>query len=232
MKESGGPWGGAIVGRSRRACEHLEGAAMKLYGIGKTRWNRPYWLMREMDVDFEEVIVDPRIGEHLTDEFRALNPNGKLPVLVDGDFVLFESVAICHYLTEKYPDKGMMPSDPLQRALAHQWIMFCATELESALWRVDKHTFVYPEEKRIPADIELAKQDYLSSAKVLDKAMEDREFILGDRFSVADVILGYVIIWAGWEKLLGKTPNLLRYRDSLMGRPALPKMLKTAPLGH
>ena len=63
---------------------------MKLYGIGKTRWNRPYWLMQEMGVEFEEIIIDPRIGEHRTAEFLKLNPHGKLPVLVDGEVVFQE----------------------------------------------------------------------------------------------------------------------------------------------
>jgi glutathione S-transferase len=202
---------------------------MKLYGIGKTRWNRPFWLMQEMGVEFETVIVDPRLGEHQSDEFRKLNPNGKLPVLVDGDVVLFESVAICHYLVEKFPDRDLMPKDPVERALVHQWIMFCATELESALWRIDRHLFIYPEEKRIPADIELAKEDYLKAARVLDAAMEGRNYLVVDRFSLADIVLGYVVVWAGWENLLETTTNLARYRDRLLQRAAIPEALKSPP---
>ncbi|MCA9778409.1 MAG: glutathione S-transferase family protein [Candidatus Eremiobacteraeota bacterium] len=203
----------------------------QLYGIGKTRWNRPYWLLNEMGVEFEPVIIDPRLGEHQSAEFKKLNPNGKLPVLVDGDLVLFESVAICHYLVEKFPEKKMMPIEPSFRAQAYQWIMFCATELESALWRIDRHTFIYPEEKRLAADIELAKEDYLRGARVLDSHMEGREFVAGDSFSVADVVLGYVIFWSEWEKLLEETPHLKAYRARLLGRPALPEMLRTPPLG-
>ena len=202
---------------------------MKLYGIGKTRWNRPYWLLQEMGIEFEKVIIDPRLGEHLTDEYRQLNPYGKLPVLVDHDVVVFESVAICHYLVEKYPNCGLMPVDPVQRAQVHQWIMFCATEMESALWRIDRHLFIYPEKKRIPADVQLAREDYLKAAGVLDAHMEEREYVLGEKFSVADVVLGYVIVWAGWELLLESTPNLTRYRETLLQRAAVPDALKSPP---
>lgn len=124
-----------------------------------------------------------------------------------------------------------MPIEPSFRAQAYQWIMFCATELESALWRIDRHTFIYPEEKRLAADIELAKEDYLRGARVLDSHMEGREFVAGDSFSVADVVLGYVIFWSEWEKLLEETPHLKAYRARLLGRPALPEMLRTPPLG-
>ena len=203
---------------------------MRLYGIGKTRWNRPYWLLQEMGVEFEPIIIDPRLGEHQSEGFRKLNPNGKLPVLVDGDLVLFESLAICLYLVEKFPEKKMLPEDPASRALAYQWMMFCATELESALWRIDRHTFIYPEEKRLPADIELARGDYLKGARVLDAHMDGREFVAGERFSVADVVLGYVLFWSEWEKLLDETPNLKRYRARLLERPALPEALRTPPL--
>lgn len=202
---------------------------IQLYGIGKTRWNRPYWLLQEMGLEFEPVVIDPRVDQHLTPEFRALNPNCKLPVLVDGDRVLFESAAICYYLAEKYPDRGMMPDDLEQRARVHQWIFHCVTELEPPLWRIDRHSFIYPQEKRIAADIELAREDYRRAAAVLDRAMEGRDFVVGDRLSLADIIIGYVLIWSGWEGMLEEFSDLAQYVSRLKERPALPEMLKTPP---
>ena len=83
--------------------------------------------------------------------FLRLNPAGKIPVLVDGDLVLTESAAIVLYLAEKYPAKGLIPTDLKQRAQAYRWLMFAVTELEQPLWRILRHTALYPENKRLPA---------------------------------------------------------------------------------
>lgn len=77
---------------------------MKVYGFPPTRSIRVLWTLRELDVEFEFINVDPTKGEHRRPEFLAVNPAGKLPVLVDGDFILTKSVAIVLYLAEKYPE--------------------------------------------------------------------------------------------------------------------------------
>ena len=74
------------------------------------------------------------------------------------------------------------------------------------------------------------ESETLVTVRVLDAHMEGREFVAGERFSVADVVLGYVIFWSEWEKLLDETPNLKRYRALLLERPALPETLRTPPL--
>src|SRR5207245_2134250 len=83
----------------------------------------------------------------------------KLPALVDGDRVLTESVAIVLYVAEKYPDKNLLPRDIGARAECYRWLMFAATELEQPLWRIAKHTAILPKEKRIDADVALARED-------------------------------------------------------------------------
>ncbi len=94
---------------------------MKLYGFPPTRSMRVLWTLRELEVEFELVNVDPVRGEVRAPEFLALNPAGKLPVLVDGDFVLTESVAICLYLAEKYPGKALLGSGLRARAEVSRW---------------------------------------------------------------------------------------------------------------
>src|SRR3954470_5596278 len=84
--------------------------AMQLYGFPPTRSIRVLWTLRELDVEFEFINVDPTKGELRRPDFLAVNPAGKLPVLVDGDFILTESVAIVLYLAEKYPEKGLLPA--------------------------------------------------------------------------------------------------------------------------
>ena len=103
---------------------------MKLYEFAPTRSIRARWTLQELGVDFEAITVDPLAGEHHSPAFLKINPAGKLPVLVDGDMVLTESVAIVLYLAEKYRDKGLMPIDAQQRAQMIRWLLFTTTELD------------------------------------------------------------------------------------------------------
>src|SRR3954452_5865788 len=111
-------------------------APMKLYEFGPTRSIRVRWTLQELGVPFESVPVNLLAGEHRRPEFLKINPAGKLPVLVDGDLVLTESVAIVLYLADKYPEKGLIPTALEQRAQLHRWLLFTATELEQPLWRI------------------------------------------------------------------------------------------------
>src|SRR5262245_10807484 len=108
-----------------------------------------------------------------------INPAGKLPVLVDGDMVLTESVAIVLYLAEKYRDKGLFPIDAQQRAQMIRWLLFTTTELEQPLWRIARHTTLYPENKRLPGEVALAREDFADMANVLEAHMSGRKFVVG-----------------------------------------------------
>lgn len=150
-------------------------------------------------------------------------------MLQDGDLVVFESVAICLYLAEKYPEGGLIPADRRARTLMHQWIFFGVTELEPPLWRIDKHIFIYPEAKRLPADIALAREDYRLAAAVLDEAMTGSLYLAGDQFTLADIVVGYLLVWSGWEGMLQEFPHLARYVQRLLARPGVPEYLLTPP---
>jgi glutathione S-transferase len=201
---------------------------MKLYGFGPTRSLRALWGLKELGLEFEFVPVNLQAGEHRRPEFLALNPAGKVPVLVDGDLVLTESAAIVLYLAEKYPDKGLMPTSLQQRAQVYRWIMFAMTELEQPLWRMAKHTFLYPENKRLPRDIELAREDFLAMASVLDRHMQGRQFIVGDRITAADCVTAYLMDWANEHHLLDGLPNLKGYLQRMYARSAAPQRIAEA----
>lgn len=192
---------------------------MKLYEFGPTRSIRVRWTLQELGVPFEAETVNLIKGEHKSPAFLALNPAGKLPVLVDGDLVLNESVAIAIYLAEKYPEKSLMPKDPKARADLIRQLFFIATELEQPLWRIARNTNVYPEPDRVAADIPVARRDFSEMAAVMEKHMRGREFVAGDRFTVADPILAYTLDWANLEELLGDCPALRTYMDRMYARP-------------
>jgi glutathione S-transferase len=201
---------------------------MKLYEFPPTRSIRARWTLQELGVPFDAVTVNLIAGEHRRPEFLAINPAGKVPVLVDGDVVLTESIAIVVYLAEKFPEKGFLPADPGARAQAMRWLLFTTTELEQPLWRMAKHKFIYPEEKRLPADIALAREEFVAMAEVLDRHMAGRDFVVGDTVTVADFVLGYTLDWAQIGELLDGFPGLEAYRARLYARPRAPMRINDA----
>ena len=195
---------------------------LTVYGTPGTRSSRVTWTLEELGLDYQFKKIDLRAGEGQRPPFIDLNPGGKVPVLTDGDLVLTESVAICCYLADLKPEAGLIPplTDPAARATHLQWCCFAISELEQPLWSMAKHTFALPEDKRIAAMLATAGWEFRRPVKVLTTALQDREYILGDRFSVADILLGHTLAWARMVKLpLGDV--LDGYADRLLTRPAL-----------
>ena len=201
---------------------------MKLYEFAPTRSIRARWILQELGLDFEAISVDLPARQHCGAEFLELNPAGKVPVLVDGDLVLSESVAIVLYLAEKYPEGGFIPADPQLRAETYRWILFTVTELEQPLWRISKHTALFPEEQRIPADVALARREFLPMAAVLEKHMKGRAYVVGESLTAADFIVAYTLDWANLDELLGECPNLRAYLERMYARPRAPQRIAAA----
>lgn len=201
---------------------------MKLYGFAGTRSQRALWGLKEVDADFEFISVNLLEGEHKRPEFLRLNPAGKVPVLVDGDRVIPESAAIVLYLADKYPQKGLLPTDLNERAQVYRWTLFAVTELEQPLWRITRHTLVYPPDQRLPADIELARADFATMAAILEEHLDARDFIVGDRLTVADCVTAYLIDWANEVRLIDAFPRLQAYLERLYARPEAPKRIAEA----
>jgi glutathione S-transferase len=202
--------------------------SMKLYGFGPTRSLRALWGLRELGADFEFISVNLMAGEQQRPDFLRLNPAGKVPILVDGDFVVTESAAIVLYLADKYRAKQLLPDDLKIRAQVYRWVMFAVTELEQPLWRIAKHTMVYSEDKRLPADISLARQEFGEMAAVLDRHMEGRTFIVGDNITAADCVTAYLIDWANEQHLIDNYAQLRAYLGRMYARPAAPARIAEA----
>jgi glutathione S-transferase len=201
---------------------------MKLYEFAPTRSIRVRWTLQELGIPFEPITVNLIAGENRKPEFLKINPAGKLPALVDGETVLTESIAIVLYLAEKYPEKKLVPTELRQRAELNRWLLFTTTELEQPLWRIARHTNIYPPEKRLPSDVALARDEFTAMAKVLEQHMQDRGFVVGDSVTVADFVLGYTLDWAQMAGLLGGFPNLQAYMERMYARPRAPMRIKEA----
>jgi glutathione S-transferase len=192
---------------------------MRLYEFGPTRSLRARWTLQELGVDFEPITVNLQAKEHQRAEFLKINPAGRIPVLVDGDTVITESVAIVLYLGEKYPEKGLLPREPRARSQVLRWLLFAATELEQPLWRITRHKNLYPEADRIPADIPLAGRDFREMAAVLEQHLQDREFVAGEGVTVADFVMAYTLDWADLVGLLEEFPRCKAYMERMYARP-------------
>ena len=201
---------------------------MKLYEFAPTRSIRARWTLQELGIDFESVTVNLQRGDHRRPEFLRLNPAGKLPVLVDGDVVLNESVAIVLYLAGKYPDRSLLPTDLATRADLDRWLLFTVTELEQPLWRIARNTFVYPEPQRLAADVPVASREFKEMAAIVESHMRERTFVVGDNVTVGDFVLAYTLDWGHEAGLLGDFPALEAYVERMYARPKAPMRIAEA----
>jgi glutathione S-transferase len=201
---------------------------MQLYEFAPTRSIRVRWMLQELGVDFESITVNLVAGEHCRPEFLKINPAGRVPVLVDDDLVLTESVAIVLYLAEKYSHKGLLPTDIKQRSQVYRWLLFTATELEQPLWRISRHTALYPEHLRLAAEVSLARQDFTDMVAVMEEHMQESQFIVGDTMTVADFVCAHTLDWANEIRLLDGCPQLLQYLERMYARPNAPLRIAAA----
>jgi glutathione S-transferase len=187
-----------------------------LYEFGPSRSKKVRWALQELELEFESIE-----GRHLlhSDELKKIHPLGKLPaVIIDGK-PLFEASAICTYLADLAPEMGLIsPSGTRARAIHDQWVSFCLTELEAHLWCNSRNTFVLPEEKRLPAIFEQNNEAFCQAASVLEVELGNRNYLVEDRFSVTDIIVGFALKWGQSQQLLENMPNLLAYIHRLVDR--------------
>ena len=121
-----------------------------------------------------------------------------------------------------------MPADLKVRAQVYRWVMFAMTELETPLWRITRHTALLPEEKRLPQDAALAREDFTRMAAVFDRHMASRTFIVGDAITAADCVTAYLMDWANEQGLLDGKPNLQAYLQRMYRRPTAPQHIAEA----
>jgi glutathione S-transferase len=193
---------------------------MKLYGYRNGRTLRAAWALEEVGAEYEYVEVDLMRGEGREPWFLAINPAGKVPVLIDGGQVITESAAICMHLAEKYPASRLLPpvGSP-ERTECYKWISFILMELDVPLWTIAKHRFALPKERRVPAVIESAKWEFNVAVRILEAGLNQRRFLVGDTFTVADILAGHTLSWAKSARF-ELARDLDRYLGSLLARDA------------
>ncbi|RIK97377.1 MAG: glutathione S-transferase family protein [Proteobacteria bacterium] len=192
---------------------------IKLYGTPLSRAARCLWMLREVGVPFENVPTH-FAGEAQSAEFRKINPNGRVPALDDDGLVLFESLAINLHLAEKY-GKDLGPRDQTERAQQVQWSIWAVTELEPGVIDAFLHRVMLPEAQRNAKLADAGEAKLARPLAVLDAELGRRDWLVGGRFTVADLNVASVLMVAPIARIdLTSFPRLQRWLGACTTRPA------------
>lgn len=187
---------------------------MKLYWAPRTRSIRALWMLEESGAPYESVRLDLSKGEQKTAEFREINPMAKVPALTDGPLAVAESGAICAYVAEACPEAGLAPplGDPA-RGRYLQWLFFSPGCIEQAYLTKAANVSVRPETAGFG--------EFDRVIDVLEAAVQPGPWLLGERFSAADVLIGADLHYGvDIFKLVPERPALRAYIDRCLARPA------------
>lgn len=194
-----------------------------LYGTPNTRTVRALWALEETGIAYEYRKMDLKGGECRQAAYLAINPNGKVPALVDGDLTLLETNAICDYIAEL--GHGLLPTDAKAKAKVRQWNDFALSELEVAPWMLLKNQLVYPEDKQLPPEALRNTMVWESqrAQHILALALKEQDYLLPSGFSLADINI-CVGLLMHFRTDLPLNPELLPYLKRCMSRPAIAKL--------
>jgi glutathione S-transferase len=198
---------------------------LTLWGVGTSRTVRAHWAMAELGLAYETRAIGARTGETESAEYTALNPRQKIPLLQDGDFCIGESAAIVAYLSRTYSsgEKSLIPEPPREYAAWLEWLFFIVAELDStSLYVMRRHKadalgHIYG----IAPDVVARAGEYFrKQLRHVETALADgRTYLMGDRFTSADILLTTCLEWAiAYE--VGVCDNAHPYLDRIRERPA------------
>jgi glutathione S-transferase len=209
---------------------------LTIYGVHRSRATRPIWLAREIGIPFRHVPVmqayrlpqpdAPDAPLHTRSaEFLAINPNGHIPSIDDDGFVLHESLAINLYLAKRYGG-ALGPADIAEDAEMTMWSLWAATEVEPHSILVVYHRASYPPEQRDPVVARAAVDALRQPLQVLDGKLAETGYLVGGRFTVADINVAEIVRYAlPAPELFETTPALVRWLDACHARPAYKRMM-------
>ena len=195
--------------------------ALKIYGVARSRAARVLWMAKELGLDYEHIKVDFATGETRRPEHLALNPNGHIPVIDDGGFVLWESMAINLYLAKKYGSSGLYPTRLEDEARAWQWSFWGMTEVERPVLTAMFNRAILPEAQRDAAAADQAEKTLAQPLGVLDGALARSAYLLGDNFTVADLNVASILAWARPAQIdMAPFPRVAEWLKDCAERPA------------
>ena len=178
------------------------------------------WASAELGVDFEREDIGGKHGGNDTAEFRSLNPNGLVPVIVDDDFVNWESNSCVRYLAAKHDYGGLYPEDIQVRAVAERWMDWQVTTVSPAMIPVFRGMIRTRAEDRDMDAIETGRASLSAKMAIINDELADRSFLTGANFNMGDIPLG-IAVWRWFNMPIEREdyPHLKRWCDALCERP-------------
>jgi glutathione S-transferase len=192
---------------------------LRIYGIARTRAFRALWIAKELGLDYEHIPVEIGQAGARQPDYLAINPNGRLPAIDDGGFALWESLAITLYLAKKHATGTLYPATLEGEAKAWQWSLWAVQEVDRGVNIWSLHAVRLPPEDRDPQRRAEALKVIEAPFRVLDGALADRPYLLGNDFTVADLNVSAVISRA-IDMDLSATPRLGDWLRRCLERPA------------
>ncbi len=205
--------------------------AIQVYGLkafkselkGVIRDLKVTWLLEELGLSYERIVMDPEKGQHQMPDYTKMSPTGKIPTLVDDGFCIFESAAICEYLGEKY---GMTKNiGSADYYLAKQWNYFIVSNVEPQTSRIFGCDFFYEKNEATSQIRTMAFEQLARFLKPLNERLASQTYLLGETFSVTDVLLVSTLMAVRHTPVLGDYPQLKRHFEACCQRSAFQKAL-------
>jgi len=195
---------------------------LRIYGSVKSRTLRVLWMAGELGLKYDQKDWLPRAPETRTPEYRALNPNGRVPTIDDDGFILSESMAINFYLAKKHKSP-LYPSDPKHEALVLQWSLWETDRLDRQIVNHARHTKDLPEAERKPELAKAAWDEIVPAFDVLEAALTKSQWLASPAFSVADLNVA-AALYRALALDLGKWPHAQAWLKRCWERPAAKKV--------
>ena len=183
-------------------------------GTVKTRAFRVIWLLEELGQPYDHIAAAPRSPEAL-----AHNPTGKVPALIVDGTVVTDSVAIMTYLADKHGQFTNL-AGTLARARQDSYTHFLLDEFEALLWTASRHSFILPEDRRLPAIKPTLHWEFSRSEQVLLTHLGNNPFLMGDAMTVPDLLLTHCLMWGIMAKFPPVSSRLAGYLAQMQARPA------------
>ena len=192
-----------------------------LYEFPQARSQRAKWALEELGVQYDSRVVNLVEGQHKTDDYRKVHPLGVVPAYKTDAYTLIESAAIVLQLIDEHPTSILAPAiGTAERAIYYQWCIFGPAELDGPLTVVTQNELFLPVELRDAAAAKRGRALFAPRAQMLSDALQNRDYLLGERFSGADIVIGYNCFWATFTGLLNDFRVLQEYLARLQKRPA------------
>jgi glutathione S-transferase len=197
---------------------------LQLYGNPRSRALRCLWMLEEMGAEYQLMEKSTRTEDLQSVEYLRLNPNARIPTLVDGDTVIWESMAINLYLAQKY-EGPMHFASPEAIGLAAQWSFWAILEMEALLLELLQHRALLVEFARDPSYAERNELLLKKPLQILDEALGRRKYLISDDFTVADINVASVVTWGKAARLdLSPYPEISRWVEDCLSRPAYKRL--------